>query len=1025
MPRKDAAQLESLQQRLAGATGKHYWRSLEELTDSDEFRRWASREFPEQASEWSEIASRRRFLKLMAASFALAGLQGCRRQPHEKLVPYVEAPEEVIPGISLRYASAMPLEGGAVGVMVESHEGRPTMIEGNPRHPAVVNPDFPVVSSPAGIYAQASLLTLYDPDRSQTVLREGVISTWNEFVANLRPRLEAARANGGRGLRILTESVASPTLAAQLEKLLSDDFFPEARWYQWEPVHRDQEMAGAQLAFGQPVDVVYHLDRADVVLSLDADFLGAGPRQIRYSQDFAHRRRPRKAALGEGMNRLYVVESTVSVTGAKADHRLGLRPAEVEAFARALASRLGVNVGGDAPLPDSVPEAWLAAVVDDLQNYRLRDGRGASLIVAGQEQSPAVHALAHAMNAALGSVGTTVRYLEPVAARPVMHVEQLTALVNELNAGAVETLIILGGNPAYNAPPDLNFAQAVEKAPFRVHTSLYIDETSALCHWHLPETHWLEAWSDTRAFDGTASIVQPLIRPLYDGVSPHAVLEALMGDEAADSYEVVRNYWRGQLSGEAESGEFESAWRAAVHDGIVPDTQAPEASVELAEGWAANLPPPGPTSATDSPVEVDIVFRPDPTVYDGRFANNGWLQELPKPLTKLTWDNVAHVSPAMADRLGLQSEEVVQVEVEDQAIRIPVFVTAGHPDRVVTLTLGYGRSRAGRVGEGTGVDVYPLRRSPSQWTARGSLSRTRDRRDLARTQHHFSMEGRPLVQDGTHAQWRAHPDDPPFVEGHHGHDHPSFYGDEWKYEGYKWGMAIDLTSCIGCSACVLGCQAENNIPVVGKDQVMVGREMHWIRVDHYFEGEAADPAVHHMPVPCMHCELAPCEPVCPVAATVHGSEGLNEMVYNRCVGTRYCSNNCPYKVRRFNFLQYSDTQTPVLKLLHNPDVTVRNRGVMEKCTYCTQRIAAARIEVEKERARTGNGELRIADGDVVTACQAACPTQAIVFGDLNDPNSLVNQLKGEPTNYTLLDELNTRPRTTYLAEIRNPNPTLG
>jgi MoCo/4Fe-4S cofactor protein with predicted Tat translocation signal len=1032
MPRKNAPQLESLQSRLAGASGKRYWRSLEELADTEEFRRWMGGEFPEQASQWGDHASRRSFLKLMAASFALAGLQGCRRQPREQIVPYVETPEQVVPGIPLIYASAMSLGSEAVGVLVESHEGRPTMIEGNPRHPGCSPPDYQAVSAPPGIFGQGALLTLYDPDRSQTVLREGIISTWREFTAALRPVLDTARADGGRHLRILTDTVNSPTLRWQLERLLAEDQFPEARWHTWSPIHRDNETAGAQMAFGRVVDSVYRFDLADVVLSLDADFLGAGHGQLRYSREFALRRRPRQETLSQGMNRLYAVESSVTLTGAKADHRLPLRPAEIEALARIIAARLGVNAGTAPPLPEGVPQRWLEAVIGDLQNYRLPDGRGASLVVAGRWQSPAVHALAHAMNAALGNVGTTVRYIEPDT-RPASYVEELAALGEELNRGDVDALLILGGNPVFDAPADLKFAEAAAKAPFRVHTSLFIDETSAVCSWHIPETHWLEAWSDARAFDGTASIVQPLIYPLYDGVSPHVILETLLGDASVDSYELVRRYWRDRLgggAGEIDDRAFEAAWRKAVHDGVIADSQAPEISVSLAANWESSFPqwqsPPAPGSS----LEVDLVFRPDPTLYDGRFANNGWLQELPKPLLKLTWDNAALISPRSAESFGVKTGDVLLLEAEGAAVRIPAYVTPGHPDGVATLHLGQGRTRSGRVGQGTGTNVYPLRALGLQWFSKATLRSTRQRSELATTQHHFSMEDpfgagkRPLVQEGTLADWQAHPEHPEFLEHVHG-EATSLYSDhEFKYDGYKWGMAIDLTSCIGCGACVLGCQAENNIPVVGKDQVAVGREMHWIRIDHYYQGEPENPAVHHQPVPCMHCELAPCEPVCPVAATVHDSEGLNEMVYNRCVGTRYCSNNCPYKVRRFNFLQYSDKETPVLKLLRNPDVTVRDRGVMEKCTYCVQRISAARIEVEKEIARTGDSSLRIRDGAVVAACQGACPTEAIVFGDLNDPDSRVTRLKAEPINYALLEELNTRPRTTYLAEIRNPNLSL-
>jgi molybdopterin-containing oxidoreductase family iron-sulfur binding subunit len=1015
MPRKDAAELQSLQARLAGATGKKYWRSLEELADADEFRRWLGREFPEQATVWTDQPSRRRFLKLMAASLALAGLQGCRSQPEEKIVPYVEMPEEVMPGISMLYASAMPVPGGAAGVLVESHTGRPTMLEGNPEHPAFRN------VTAAGMYAQASLLTLYDPDRSQTVLREGAISTWDSFLANLRPRIEAARQNNGRGLRILTEEVNSPTLAGQLAALLEQ--FPDAKWYEWEPVHDDSILEGADLAFGQPVQTIYQLDRADVILSLDSDLLAGQATHLRYALDFADRRRPREATLDRGMSRLYVVESSPSTTGSRADHRLPLRPADIETFARAVANRLGVNVGDAPSLPEGVTEEWLAALVDDLQNYRLPDGQGGALVVAGPWQSAAVHALAHAMNAALGSVGRSVRYVEPITARQERKTTQLKTLVDELNAGEVETLIILGGNPVFTAPPEFELEKALTRAPFRAHTSLYIDETSAACPWHVPETHWLEAWSDVRAYDGTISIVQPLIRPLYDGVSRHTVLSALLGG-AAESYDLVRSAWRERMS-DLDDKAFEAQWRTVIHDGFLAESQAPEIAPTVAADLAMRLPAWEAPQALDESLEVEVAFRPDHSIFDGRYANNAWLQELPRPFTTLTWDNVALISPRTAERLRVKTESVIELEVGKHRVRMPAYVLVGHADQTITVHLGYGRTRVGRVGNGVGVNVYPLRSLETPWSAIGAIRVTSATYKLATVQHHFSMEGRTIVQDGTLAEWQAHPRHPEFLaSSHHGEGGlPSLYP-EVKYDGYKWGMKIDATACIGCWACVLGCQAENNIPVVGKEQVATGREMHWLRIDHYYDGEPENPAVHNFPVPCMHCENAPCEPVCPVAATVHGSEGLNEMVYNRCVGTRYCSNNCPYKVRRFNFLQYSDKSSPVLELLRNPDVTVRDRGVMEKCTYCIQRISAARIAVDKERAATGDGSLRIKDGGVQTACQNACPTQAIVFGDLNDPESRVAKLDHEPINYSLLEELNTRPRTTYLAEIRNPNPRL-
>jgi molybdopterin-containing oxidoreductase family iron-sulfur binding subunit len=641
----------------------------------------------------------------------------------------------------------------------------------------------------------------------------------------------------------------------------------------------------------------------------------------------------------------------------------------------------------------------------------LRAHRGRSAVIAGDEQPAVVHALAHAINAALGNVGATVLYTAPVAAAPVEHAASLGELIADMDAEQVELLLIAGGNPVVTAPADLGFAERLATVDLRVHLGLYDDETSRLCHWHLPETHYLEAWSDTRAFDGAVTIMQPLIAPLYEGRSAHEVLAAFAGEPERKGYDLVRAHWRGARGGDDAS--FERFWRRALHDGVVPDTALPPTPVALRRDW---LEPEDAAGADEAGDGLDLQLRLDPTVFDGRFANNGWLQELPKPLTKLTWDNAALVSPATAARLGVASEDVVELVYAGRTLRAPVWVLPGQADRVVTVHLGNGRTRGGRVADGAGFDAYVLRTAAAPWGGPGLEVRpTGERYPLACTQQHHGMEGRHLIREATLADFRADP----HVLHEGAHDPPpdmTLYPPH-PYEGYAWGMAIDLGACTGCNACVVACQSENNIPVVGKDQVARGREMHWIRIDRYYEGALANPAVRHQPVPCMHCENAPCELVCPVNATVHGDEGLNEMVYNRCVGTRYCSNNCPYKVRRFNFYLYSDWTTESRKLAANPDVTVRSRGVMEKCTYCVQRINQGRIQAKKE-------DRTIRDGEVVTACQQACPAEAIVFGDINDPESRVARLKKDPRNYTLLADLNTRPRTSYLALVTNPNPEL-
>jgi Fe-S-cluster-containing dehydrogenase component len=933
---------------------------------------------------------RRQFLRLMAASLALAGLGACTRQPDEKILPYVRQPEHLVLGNPLYFATAMPLAGIATGLLVESHEGRPTKVEGNPEHPASLGT--------TDAWAQASILGLYDPDRSQVVTSAGTIRTWGAFRTALDAAVAAQRSHRGAGLRLLTETVTSPTLAAQIADLLDD--FPQARCYQWEPAGRDNARAGSRQAFGTYVETRLQLDGADVILSLDADFLACGPGSLRHARDFARRR----SVAGErpNMNRLYVVEGTPTVTGAKADHRLPIRAGDVEAFARAVAAGIGVQVqGGDGELART-HAAWLAAVARDLQDHR-----GASVVIAGERQPAAVHALAHAMNHALGNVGRTVVYTDPVEAGPTDQMASLRELVAEMDAGTVELLVVLGGNPVYTAPADLEFAARFDRVALRVHLGLYHDETAELSHWHVPEAHYLESWGDTRGWDGTVSILQPLIAPLYGGRSAHEMLALFSDQPTRTTYDIVRDYWQRR----ARAVDFEAFWRAAVHAGVVPDTALPVRSVALRTGWDT---PPAPSAPSD---RLEIAFRPDPKVFDGRFANNGWLQELPDPVTKITWDNAALVAPATAERRGLANGDVVELHYQGRTVSAPVWIVPGHAQGAVTVALGYGRRRVGSVGNDVGFDAYRLRTSDApDFGGDLEMAPTGRTHAFATTQHHHGMDGRPLALSATLAEYLREPHfaperiEAPAPETSMFPPHP--------YPGYAWGMAIDLGACIGCNACAVACQAENNIAVVGKEEVARGREMHWIRIDRYWSGDLDNPETIYQPVPCMHCENAPCEVVCPVNATVHSSEGLNEMVYNRCVGTRYCSNNCPYKVRRFNFFLFQDWTTESLKPMRNPDVTVRSRGVMEKCTYCVQRIEEARIVTARE-----NRPIR--DGDVLTACQQACPTQAIVFGNVNDPESRVAKLKAEPRNYALLGELGTRPRTTYLAAVRNPNPALA
>ncbi len=990
---------ETVRERLANARGPEYWRTLEELAATPEFEELLHRQMPQATHE--DGIHRRDFLRLMGASMALAGVTACTKQPPEKIVPYVRQPEQLVLGKPLYFATAMPFLGSGTGLLVESHEGRPTKVEGNPNHPASLGA--------TDIFAQASLLTLYDPDRSQTLTFLGEIRPWGSFLNEMRSVLSAVQAQQGTGLRFLTGSISSPTLADQIQRIAAA--LPEARWHQYEPVNRDGARVGAKQALGQDVDIQYNLQAADVVLSLDADFLSCGPGNVRYLHDFAARRR--LAGGQTAMNRLYVVEGVVSNTGDKADHRLALRPTQIPAFAARLAAALGApgassgaQVAFEGNLAPADIEKWIAAVAKDLKAHA-----GRSLVIAGDQQPAAVHALACAMNATLGNVGKTVAYLDPLPGTVADQMSSLRDLVNDMNAGKVTTLVIVGVNPAYEAPRDMRFADALGKVKLRVHVGLYRDETAALCHWHVPEAHYLESWSDARAFDGSVAIVQPLIAPLYGGRTAHEIFAAFSDSPGQSGYEIVRAYWRPR-AGVGSDADFEKWWRRTLNDGVVANSTPPPKTVAtVGAGGGLQMPKAGTGES------IDIAFRPDPTVWDGRFANNPWLQEIPKPVLRTDWDNVAAMSPALAARLGVNNRHIIELRYGSSAVEAPGWVVPGMPDHTVVVYLGYGRTRAGHIGTGIGFDAYALRRADTPWAATGlAVKKTGRTMLITSVQQHQLMEGRHLVRSASLAEYTKRPkfaqeesEAPPRAL--------TLYP-EYKYEGYKWGMSIDLNACTGCSACVAACYAENNIPVVGKDQVSRGRIMHWLRIDRYHKGSADSPEVFHQPVPCMHCENAPCELVCPVGATVHSPEGLNDMVYNRCVGTRYCSNNCPYKVRRFNFLLYSDWGTPSLKLQRNPDVTVRSRGVMEKCTYCVQRINEAKIEAEKENRA-------VRDGEILTACQAACPANAIVFGDLNDKKSAVAALKAEPRDYALLGDLNTRPRTTYLAAVKNTNPEIG
>jgi MoCo/4Fe-4S cofactor protein with predicted Tat translocation signal len=993
--------LAAIRARLDSEDAPRHWRSLEQAAGTPEFQEVMRREFAPGASEWSDDATtRREFLKLMAASLALAGASACTRQPLETVVPYVRQPEESLPGVPLYYATAMTLGGFAVGLLAESNDGRPTKIEGNPDHPFSLGA--------TNVFHQAAILELYDPDRSRAVRRAGEVSSWGAFLSALVPALAEQKAKQGAGLRILTETITSPTLAAQLKALLAK--YPQARWHQYEPVNRDNLRAPGALENGLQIEAHHDFSKAKVIVSLDADFLSDHPAALRNARQFAQARRGAADGAGGLMNRLYAIEPTPTITGAMADHRLPAATGEIELAARLLHAFFvpgGGSVEDSGALPGAAVLRWLDVVRQDLLDHR-----GESLVVAGEGLPPIVQHWVRAINHALGNVGRTVVYRPSAEARPEHQVKSLRDLTAAMRAGSVELLVMLGGNPVYNAPVDVGFADALKQVRRCGQLSLFYDETSPHCHWHIPQAHFLEAWSDARAFDGVASIVQPLIEPLYGGKSAHELVEALLFEQSTrGSFDIVRAHWQ-TLDKAASAPDFEKRWRKMVHDGIAPGDPLPA----LSESEYLAVPDNNarPSAAPADAKGLELIFRTDPCVWDGRFANNPWLQELPKPVTKLTWDNAALVSPALAQKMNLANEDIVELRFRGRALRAPVWILPGQSEHSVTLHLGYGRQSAGRVGNGQGANAFALRTSDAMHGGEGLeiFKVAGGRWRLATTQRHHQLEGRDhdIYRAGTLEESR-HSTNPAPPE-------QTIYPPDHSYEGYAWGMAIDLNACIGCNACMIACQSENNIPVVGKGQVIRERAMHWIRVDSYYQGSLDHPRIGFQPVPCMHCENAPCEVVCPVSATVHSPEGLNEQIYNRCIGTRYCSNNCPYKVRRFNFLQWADNDTLSYKLGRNPDVSVRSRGVMEKCTYCVQRINAAKITSEKE-------DRTVRDGEILTACQQACPTEAIIFGDINDPKSRVSKLRAQPRNYQMLAELNTRPRTTYLAKLTNPNPRLG
>lgn len=997
-----------------------WWCSLDELAETPRLRALLEAEFP--AAVDPEGFNRRRWLQLMGASLALAAAGGCRWKEQE-ILPFAERPEGRVPGKTERFTTAMPLGDTVVGLEVTCVDGRPIKIDGNPRHPQSLGT--------TDVFAQAALLELYDPDRSRSVvLQDGKKAqerTWEQFAEMCQARFGRLHAAAGAGFHILAEANSSPTLAALRVRLI--DTFPEAGWFEFEPTGDDNQRAGALAALGRPLRTHLMLNRANVIVSLDADLLAFHPTAARYARDFAAGRQPESGR----MSRLYVVESGLSLTGAAADHRLPLCPSRIVAFA----ARLEQELASHEPRASEPVQPFMRAVVGDLL---APENRGRSIVCAGPAQPPDVHAAVHRINRMLGNVGEegTITYTRlPDPDRP-SYVEAIKALAGEMRDGKVDTLLLLGGNPVYNAPADLAFAEALERVELSIHLGTYRDETSRRCTWHLPRAHFLEAWGDGRSYDGTYSVIQPMIAPLRNGRSSIELLSMILSGvekhTTPSPEELVRETFEKKIKGKG--------WPQVVRDGLLTDSQWPVESNTEYEVRSTELPISEqqitPYSTSKSPEDdgrLEVVFYQDRSVYDGRFANNSWLQELPDPLTRLTWGGAALIGPTAAEKLGVKNEELAVLKVGGRQVRIPVYVLPGQAPGTVALPLGYGRWAAGKVGgdapevEPVGVDVYPLRTTTTMYVAGGAvIEPTGQTYRLAGTQDHYAIDAvgraateeraKTLIRQSTLAEYENGSE---FAKRGEEHRPLESLWQERAYEGHRWGMAIDLTKCIGCEACVVACQAENNVPVVGRRQVLKNREMHWLRVDRYFRGDLDNPEVAYQPLPCQQCEMAPCEQVCPVAATVHSHEGLNDMVYNRCVGIRYCANNCPYKVRHFNFFNYhkefEDPENEIAKMKYNPQVSVRIRGVMEKCTYCVQRIQTAKI-VAKNTGET------IRDGQIQTACQQACPTGSIVFGDLADRVSEVLRLQRLARAYAILAELNTKPRTIYLARIRNPNPEL-
>ncbi|MBI5689453.1 MAG: TAT-variant-translocated molybdopterin oxidoreductase [Verrucomicrobia bacterium] len=1064
-------------------TGPKYWRSLGELAGTPGFRAQLEREFPEGASELDGV-DRRHFMKIMAASFALGGvgLAGCRR-PEKFILPYGKSVEGVIPGLPSYYATAMPLRRSAIPLLAETHQGRPTKLEGNP--------SFKLHDGSASLLAQASILDLYDPDRAKAHTRAGAVLSNEQVGAFLGTVAQKYAATQGAGLAFLAEESSSPTRARLVRELRAK--LPRSLWAEYEPIVDEPPVSAAQAAFGVAVRPLYHFAKARRILSLDADFLQGESGNLYHARGFSQGRKVTKPS--DPMNRLYVAESGLSLTGTMADHRLRVPTHHMLALAaRVVAAAYPQAEASLAPYYQGlkVDAKWVEACVADLLAHR-----GAALVVAGSHLPPEVHALVHGLNTLLEATGQTVTYVpaESTAGRST-----LAGLANAIRGGSVKTLVILGGNPAYNAPADLDWAALQKSVEEVIRLGYYADETSAVnpaTTTHLAAAHYLESWGDARAIDGTIVPVQPMILPLFGGLTEIEVLARLAGQTPVDPYALVS----ATITGLAGAGaNTEKTMARFLHDGLLEGSAYRPVAVRFDQAGVERLfstPAPLPAFSASN---LEVRFVADHKVDDGRFANNGWLQECPDPITRIAWDNAILVSPKLGKELGIEPKgsllqvarketaeftigkenaHVFELAIGGRRIRGPVHIQPGLANYTVVVALGYGRTNSGRVGTGAGCNAYPLRTSTSLHAAAGGkLTSTGERALLANTQEHWSMEGRDIIREANYEGTSSYQENPGYVKtiGMESHS-PSIlgeYGEKMSpqeratqiprgnslyqtptFDGHhQWGMSIDLNTCIGCNACVVACQAENNIPIVGKQQVLRGREMHWIRIDRYYSSGTIDaeafggagnqeipeePQISLQPMTCVHCELAPCETVCPVNATVHDSEGINTMAYNRCIGTRYCANNCPYKVRRFNFFDWNQRSLdslylgPVsaygmpelLQMAKNPEVTVRMRGVMEKCTYCVQRIQNAKIQHKVKMAQAGRpGDVMVPDRAFQVACEQTCPVDAIVFGNLLEANSAVNQAKAREQDYAVLGYLNVRPRTTYSGKLRNPNPKM-